>query len=164
MTFHSSITIVLILLSTSSSLLPLVTSFAVSNNNKSVIRSPMTTSSSTKTTTSPSSSELYMNNKKRSISKKKASGAGKGFASVLRDMRNDAFPYAGGVKPGIQSPQKVVVDESIMKPDYALDGKVSFEIMFVIPDTFVFVPGPVLLMFTCFESSIVNCITCLLST
>lgn len=76
-----------------------------------------------------------MNNKKRSISKKKASGAGKGFASVLRDMRNDAFPYAGGVKPGIQSPQKVVVDESIMKPDYALDGKVSFEIMFVIPDT-----------------------------
>lgn len=96
----------------------------------------MTTSSSTKTTTTPSSSELYMNNKKRSVSKKKSSSgaAGKGFASALRDLRNDAFPYAGGVRPGNQSPQKVVVDESIMKPDYALDGKVSLTLC----DTFCF--------------------------
>lgn len=93
------------------------------NNNKNVARIPMSTSSSSKTTTSASSSELYMNNKKRSSKKKQ--GGSKGFGGALRSLQKNAFAYAGTVTPGNQSPQRVVVDESIMKPDYTLDGIVS---------------------------------------
>lgn len=49
----------------------------------------------------------------------------KGFASALRELRENSFPYAGTIRPGKQSPQKIVLDESIMKPDYAEDGIVS---------------------------------------
>jgi hypothetical protein len=61
---------------------------------------------------------------KKRVAKSKTSG-GTGFSSALRDLRNNSFPYAGSIRPGVQSPQKIVIDESIMKPDYALDTIVS---------------------------------------
>ncbi|KAL3907832.1 MAG: hypothetical protein SGARI_003347, partial [Bacillariaceae sp.] len=67
-----------------------------------------------------------MHNKKKSSKKKSAPSAGKGFASVLQ-RSNDNFPYAGSVRPGTQSPQRVVVpgdsNQKIILPDYALDGR-----------------------------------------
>lgn len=55
---------------------------------------------------------------------KKGSGKKtKGFASALRDLRISAFKYAGDVRPGTQSPQRVVTDDMvIIRPDYADDG------------------------------------------
>ncbi len=67
-------------------------------------------------------------NKKRSSNKKNKGGTkSKGFGGALRDLQSSAFPYAGSVLPGNQSPQKVVVQEGIMKPDYSEDGRVSTE-------------------------------------
>jgi methionyl aminopeptidase len=77
-----------------------------------------------------------MNKKKKKknaggSSKKKAapgSGGGKGFggaATVLSSVlpkSMTSFQYAGSVLPGIQSPQRVVTDPKIMKPDYSDDG------------------------------------------
>ena len=76
--------------------------------------------------------------KKRSSSKKKGAGkaSSKGFAGALRDLQMNAFPYAGTIRPGVQSPQKVVLDESIMKPDYALDGVVSFKYYLALSDNY----------------------------
>lgn len=88
----------------------------------------MSTTSSTKTVTKSYTSELYMNDKrssKKSSTSKSKGGATKGFAGALRNLQNNAFQYAGSVRPGMQSPQKVVLEETIMKPDYAFDGKVS---------------------------------------
>jgi len=61
-----------------------------------------------------SSTKLYMNNKK------KKKGGGKGFGSF--NLREAIFKYAGDVRPGTQTPQRTVVDTTISKPDYALDG------------------------------------------
>lgn len=64
-------------------------------------------------------------NKKRSSNKKKKGGStSKGFGGALRELQANSFPYAGTVRPGDQSPQKIVIQEEIMKPDYAEDGKV----------------------------------------
>lgn len=65
--------------------------------------------------------------KKRVATTKKSGDKpkGTGFAGALRDLRNNSFPYAGSIRPGVQSPQKIVIDESIMKPDYAIDTIVS---------------------------------------
>ena len=71
----------------------------------------------------PSTTALF--DKKKTSAKKGARAKPKGFAGALRDLQMNAFPYAGTIIPGVQSPQKVVLDESIMKPDYALDGRVS---------------------------------------
>jgi len=61
-----------------------------------------------------SCTKLYMNKKK------KKKGGGKGFGGFsLRDL---TFKYAGGVRPGTQTPQRIVADKAIAKPDYALDG------------------------------------------
>lgn len=67
--------------------------------------------------------------KKRSSGPKKDGDKpkAKGFASALRDLQQNSFPYAGTIRPGKQSPQKIVIDESIVKPDYADDGIVSIE-------------------------------------
>ena len=48
----------------------------------------------------------------------------KGFGAAIRQMQMDAFPYAGAVRPGKQSPQRIVMEEGVMKPDYWQDGKV----------------------------------------
>mmetsp|Transcript_9297 Transcript_9297/g.14319 ORF Transcript_9297/g.14319 Transcript_9297/m.14319 type:complete len:408 (+) Transcript_9297:139-1362(+) len=66
---------------------------------------------------------LYMNKKKGSRKKKssKSTTSSMGFAGALQNPR-EKFPYAGSIRPGLQSPQKVVVEEGIMKPDYSDDG------------------------------------------
>lgn len=68
--------------------------------------------------------ELYMNRKKKitNTKKKKSKTGSQGFARAVRDLQSSSFKYAGSVKPGIQSKQKVVIDDSIQLPDYALDG------------------------------------------
>lgn len=72
-------------------------------------------------------STTLFNKKKKATKKKKGDrSTPKGFAGALRDLQKNAFPYSGGIRPGKQSPQKVVLDESIMKPDYAIDGQVRF--------------------------------------
>ena len=75
-----------------------------------------------------------MNKKKKGKSKggggkgKSSGGAsGKGFGAApavaaLQNLVNPTFQYAGTVVPGVQSPQRVVTEPNIMKPDYADDG------------------------------------------
>jgi len=66
-----------------------------------------------------------MNKKKKKSGGKKAtrsSSSQKGFAGALRELQMNTFNYAGGVRPGQQSPQKIVDNPNIMKPDYALSG------------------------------------------
>ena len=68
-----------------------------------------------------------MHNKKKSSKKKSAPSAGKGFAASVLNRATDNFPYAGSVRPGSLSPQRVVVpgesNKNIILPDYALDGR-----------------------------------------
>lgn len=54
--------------------------------------------------------------------KKKAAAGGGGFGAALKGFQMSAFPYAGEVRPGNQTPQRVVMEEGIVKPDYANDG------------------------------------------
>ena len=74
---------------------------------------------------------LHMNKKKKGKSKggggKAKSSGGKGFGAApavaaLQNLVNPTFQYAGTVVPGVQSPQRVVTEPNIMKPDYADDG------------------------------------------
>jgi D-tyrosyl-tRNA(Tyr) deacylase len=91
--------------------------------------STTTTSTSTITSSQTSTTELYMN-KKRSKKKKTSGGGGKGFAGSLKALQMNAFNYAGTVRPGKQSPQKIVVAENVlMFPDYAEDSIVSWKDM-----------------------------------
>lgn len=62
---------------------------------------------------------------KKSGKKKISASSSKGFGAALRDLQKSSFQYAGTIRPGKQSPQKIVLDASIMKPDYADDGIVS---------------------------------------
>lgn len=77
----------------------------------------------------PSSSTiLFMGgkggNKKKKKKPGKSSSIGKGFASAIAaEAPIDRFPYAGSVRPGMQSPQRVVVSSDVSLPDYALDGR-----------------------------------------
>eukprot|EP00543_Licmophora_paradoxa_P007209 CAMPEP_0202442362 /NCGR_PEP_ID=MMETSP1360-20130828/1813_1 /ASSEMBLY_ACC=CAM_ASM_000848 /TAXON_ID=515479 /ORGANISM="Licmophora paradoxa, Strain CCMP2313" /LENGTH=366 /DNA_ID=CAMNT_0049057707 /DNA_START=156 /DNA_END=1256 /DNA_ORIENTATION=+ len=41
---------------------------------------------------------------------------------TLSELQVVSFRYAGDIQPGKQTPQRVVLDESILKPDYAEDG------------------------------------------
>lgn len=62
---------------------------------------------------------LTMNKKeptKRRVSTTKA----KGFAI---EKKVPEFPYTGSVRPGKQSPQRVVTNSNIVLPDYALDSQ-----------------------------------------
>mmetsp|Transcript_28898 Transcript_28898/g.40879 ORF Transcript_28898/g.40879 Transcript_28898/m.40879 type:complete len:519 (+) Transcript_28898:2189-3745(+) len=110
-----------------------------------------TTATTTTTTTTTTSTSLYMNKKGGKNKKKKKTspantGGGNGFGTSAatstttsttstttttttgptavqqQPSQNDHFRYAGDIRPGIQTPQKIVVDESIAKPDYAIDG------------------------------------------
>lgn len=62
--------------------------------------------------------ELFMDKKK---STKKKSSSGQGFGGMGMASKS-SFPYAGSVRPGAISEQRVVVDENIITPSYALDG------------------------------------------
>jgi hypothetical protein len=67
------------------------------------------------------STQLFMDKKVRK--KKSTSGAGFGASAGFARPQGDSFPYAGSIRPGVQSPQRVVVSrDDIVKPDYALDG------------------------------------------
>jgi methionyl aminopeptidase len=63
-----------------------------------------------------------MHNKK----KRGASGGG-GFASAaLQSLATKTFPYAGPLRPGKQSPQRIVLEENVLvKPDYWQTGTPS---------------------------------------
>jgi methionyl aminopeptidase len=60
-------------------------------------------------------------NKKKAVPNKKPQG----FGSALKSLQTKGFPYAGGIRPGKQSPQRIVLDEksAIVFPDYANDGR-----------------------------------------
>mmetsp|Transcript_19230 Transcript_19230/g.46435 ORF Transcript_19230/g.46435 Transcript_19230/m.46435 type:complete len:441 (-) Transcript_19230:140-1462(-) len=100
------------------------------------IRSSSSTSSKYAATTrrieEESTTVLAMHNKKRSSSKSKnkASSGSKGFggagsasSSTTLDPIFARFPFAGSIRPGQQSPQRVVASPDVVLPDYALDGR-----------------------------------------
>jgi methionyl aminopeptidase len=80
-----------------------------------------TSSSSCRRGASLSGSALFMNNKKKPKKSVPTKQASRGFGDGST-MLKDSFPYSGSIRPFEQSPQRVVVDESIELPDYALDG------------------------------------------
>ena len=82
-------------------------------------------------TTTTTTTTLFMNNKKKGSKKKTRSsgGGGGGFgagsssaSSTTSTTIKDSFPYAGAIRPGLQSPKRVVLSDDIMKPDYAQTG------------------------------------------
>jgi len=46
-----------------------------------------------------------------------------GFAGALRNLQMQTFQFSGEVRPGKQSPQRIVTDPKIVVPDYAADGR-----------------------------------------
>ena len=80
------------------------------------------------------SSQLYMNKKKKknrsnksSSSKSKAFGGGSTTSSsasstttLIHPKTSPNFQYAGTIKPGLQSPKRIVPSEKIQFPDYAV--------------------------------------------
>ena len=62
--------------------------------------------------------------------KKRTKGSGGGFGNVMKDILSSSsssataptFPFTGTVRPGKQSPQRIVMEESIVKPDYWQSG------------------------------------------
>ena len=65
--------------------------------------------------------------------KKRSRGGGGGFGNVVKDILSpsspssiaepkNTFPFTGSIRPGKQSPQRIVMDESIVKPDYWQTG------------------------------------------
>jgi len=63
------------------------------------------------------------NKKKGAKTARNVKAKPKGFAGALRDLQMNTFPYTGTVKPGTQTPQRVVDDPGIMRPNYANDGR-----------------------------------------
>jgi len=79
------------------------------------------------------SSQLYMNKKKKknrsnkSSSKSKAFGGGSTSSSsstttLIKPKTTSNFQYAGTIKPGLQSPKRIVPSEKIKFPDYAVSS------------------------------------------
>lgn len=54
-----------------------------------------------------------------------STAAGSGSTAALKGAPSWAsrFPFAGSVRPGSQSPQKVVIADNVIPPDYAEDGR-----------------------------------------
>lgn len=85
--------------------------------------SAFTVVSPSATSLSGSSTQLFMNKKSSKVKKKGNRAKPKGFAGALRELQTATFNYAGDIRPGNQSPQKVVsADEVLAIPDYAEDG------------------------------------------
>ena len=104
--------------------------------------SSSSSSSSSSSTTTTTTMPLWMHNQKKRGKKTTSrsstgsstgngSGSGsttgsRGFASTTGSSSNtaDSFPYAGSIRPGRQTPQRVVVPSSpqMAVPDYATDG------------------------------------------
>lgn len=82
---------------------------------------------------------LYMNKKKKqrpnvNNSSNKGFGGGSSTSSattssalesdiLIRPKTTPNFQYAGSIRPGLQSPKRIVPSEKIKFPDYALDGQ-----------------------------------------
>mmetsp|Transcript_73672 Transcript_73672/g.213412 ORF Transcript_73672/g.213412 Transcript_73672/m.213412 type:complete len:404 (-) Transcript_73672:141-1352(-) len=66
-------------------------------------------------------SPLMMNKKKKKVASSKSKSKGFGGAA-LGVQTPSSFPYAGTIRPFKQSPQRIVVDDKIKLPDYAIDG------------------------------------------
>jgi hypothetical protein len=62
--------------------------------------------------------------KKRTTAASSKGGNG-GFGNIVKDMMSTTFPYTGALRPGKQSPQRIVLDETIVKPDYWQTGTPS---------------------------------------
>ena len=63
-----------------------------------------------------------MHNKKKKSSGSSATKA-KGFGGGMTSSKQqDRFPYAGSIRPGKQTPQRIVTVDSIVQPDYATTG------------------------------------------
>lgn len=62
---------------------------------------------------------VFMNKKSR---RDRDRSTPKGFGAAIRQLQMDSFPYAGSIRPGKQSPQRVVLEEGVVKPDYWQDG------------------------------------------
>ena len=79
---------------------------------------------------------FMMHNKKKKSTAKASKGFGGGSTSsksrttssssstttAPMPQQLDRFPYAGAIRPGQQSPQKIVTVPEILKPDYAETG------------------------------------------
>jgi hypothetical protein len=53
------------------------------------------------------------------LERKRTTASSKGgFGNAVKDLMSSTFPYTGPLRPGNKSPQRVVLDESIVKPDY----------------------------------------------
>ena len=63
---------------------------------------------------------LWHNKSKKS--QKRGGGGGGGFGMATANKQKDTFPYAGAIRPGVQSPQRVVDQADIPRPDYAETG------------------------------------------
>ena len=96
-------------------------------------RSPLSTSTSSASasvsSSSPSStltltSTALLMNKKGASRRDRDRSTPKGFGAAIRQLQLETFPYAGEVRPGNQSPQRIVLEESVVKPDYWQDGLV----------------------------------------
>jgi methionyl aminopeptidase len=73
------------------------------------------------------SSPVVLYNKKKAKKKASSSNASKGFGGAASSSSGshplmDRFPYAGVIRPGQQTQQKVVTVDAILKPDYAETG------------------------------------------
>jgi hypothetical protein len=92
------------------------------------------TAGTTATTHGPTATTTALFDKKKQPSRAKP----KGFAGALRDLQLTTFQYAGGIRPGTQSPQKKVNINTIVKPDYSEDGLVCIQFCHVL--LFLFIP------------------------
>lgn len=95
----------------------------VSNSDAFLVPNPRNPTTIATTTAATTTTILFHNKKK---GKKSSGAAGKGFgaASSARAPPKsiDRFPYAGDLRPGTQTPQKIVTVDSILQPDYAQSG------------------------------------------
>jgi hypothetical protein len=76
------------------------------------------------------SQQAHYTSSTRLQEKKRTKSSGGGFGNVVKDILSSSsttappntFPFTGTVRPGKQSPQRIVMDESIVKPDYWQSG------------------------------------------
>ena len=71
---------------------------------------------------------VFMNKKSR---RDRDRSTPKGFGAAIRQLQMDSFPYAGSIRPGKQSPQRVVLEEGVVKPDYWQDGMVRVALQYM---------------------------------
>ena len=90
---------------------------------------PATTQTTTMTRVEPLS--MIRKSKKTAPKQARASGGGFGSSSSSSTASSSTlrppswanrFPFAGDIRPGAQTEQKVVTEGDIVPPDYALDG------------------------------------------